>query len=766
MKKHNIKIGFTLVELMVFFLFISILIAASTPLITKRLKNVPTRTYHGKFLCYRDDAGVLHGDYYNAAGKKVKETISENGQTVTFDAPKHAIVYKVEMIGAGAGGYDYVNYKNEENPEHHSYFNKDQDAKFTGESVYKLKDSDIKRALQGHKNRIAARTGVGGYSGKIQYYYSNILQTITNRAEYCDESTGIRYYLYYKPDLTPPDDSMWKTAGEEDINTLKKITPQEEKFKEYLKDYYTTSWANYDAENLIDSAKNLYNRKLQYTVTPALREKLTKKAEALGLDGIYSYETLSMIYNTLTYTRNASRNAVITYTYVIDFNSAEAKRFSSPVQYIEYLMQNYKSGSSDKVATKMRSQDFKSGIYVEDGHRGKSYSNEDCIESRISEVTDEFPNINDMYYLDEDGNYQIKANHVDGAYRKTGYDTNKYTMTYDGTDASGYAALKTGDVYWTNRQKATGDKAFTIRVEEGGRILAQYLRGFNGDAKGMISSNGQIAKNKIDDYRDLMHGEDSPVGPLLIPYDGSDVGVQTSRDFAKETYIELESTVPTRTYYIGAKGDNGSLVTKSVINLGKQCTISIPPLQQSSAISDTTTDEQLKELQDSIQNTTLTCQAWRSPMIANSGIPKRNCQTADGSVVDCSSANAVFPEYNLYKQMSEEDWSMFNSNGYVKVPDKKLIAQQSAEKTNFGILGRLFTKTLDLSGYGKGGDGSGYVDFCTKVGGGIRIYTKNKQSSLFEDYYDIGFPSDSCSMSNNTKMKATRGKAGAVIISW
>ena len=756
MKKHNIKIGFTLVELMVFFLFISILIAASTPLITKRLKNVPTRTYHGKFLCYRDDAGVLHGDYYNAAGKKVKETISENGQTVTFDAPKHAIVYKIEMIGAGAGGYDYADYKNEEDPEHYSYFNKDQDAKFTGESVYKLKDSDIKKALQGRKNRIVARTGIGGRSGMIRYYYNNILQTITNRADYYDASTGTRYYLYYKPDLTPPDDSMWKTAGEENINTLDKIQIQERKFKEYLEANYTAS-LSYDDENLVDSAKNLYNRELEYTITPALREKLTKKAEALGLDGIYSYEVNFAIFD--AHPQEHQRNVMITYTYAIDFNSAEAKRFSSPVQYIEYLMQNYKSGSSDKVATKMRSHDFKSGIYVEDGKDGKRLYGEDYVESRISEPTSEFPNINDMYYLDEDGNYQVKTSKVDGNYEKTGYDTNKYTMTYDGTDASGYAALKTGDVYWTNLQKATGDKALTIRVEEGGRILAQFLRGFNGGAKGMISSNGQIVKNQVD-YRQLTYGADTPLGPLYTVEESS------SFDLAKETYIELKSTVPIRTYYVGAKGDNGSLVTKSVINLGKQCTISIPPLQQSSAISSTTTDEQLKEIQDSIQNTTLTCQAWRSPMIANSGIPKRNCQTADGSAVDCTSANAVFPEYNLYKQMSEEDWSMFSSSGYVNLPEKKLIAQQKTEKTNFGILGRLFTKTLDLSGYGKGGDGSGYVDFCTKVGGGITIYTKNNQGSLWESYYDIGFPSDSCSMSNNTKMHATRGKAGAVIISW
>ena len=39
MKKLKLKSGFTLVELMVFFIFISLLMAAATPIITKRVKN-------------------------------------------------------------------------------------------------------------------------------------------------------------------------------------------------------------------------------------------------------------------------------------------------------------------------------------------------------------------------------------------------------------------------------------------------------------------------------------------------------------------------------------------------------------------------------------------------------------------------------------------------------------------------------------------------------------------------------------------------------
>ena len=39
----NQKSGFTLVELMFFFLFVTLILAASTPLITKKFKEIPPK---------------------------------------------------------------------------------------------------------------------------------------------------------------------------------------------------------------------------------------------------------------------------------------------------------------------------------------------------------------------------------------------------------------------------------------------------------------------------------------------------------------------------------------------------------------------------------------------------------------------------------------------------------------------------------------------------------------------------------------------------
>jgi len=100
MKHNNLKSGFTLVELMVFFVFISLVLAASTPIITKRAKNLPLKIHHGKYICTPG-----HQAYYNSTRLVSEENVAQ----CTFKPPKRASLYKIEMIGGGAGGYDFTN---------------------------------------------------------------------------------------------------------------------------------------------------------------------------------------------------------------------------------------------------------------------------------------------------------------------------------------------------------------------------------------------------------------------------------------------------------------------------------------------------------------------------------------------------------------------------------------------------------------------------------------------------------------------------------
>lgn len=70
--------------------------AAATPIITKRVKNLPIKIHHGKFVCYGD-----RYEYYNAT------KLISSGAGCKFTPPKRATLYKIELVGGGAGGYDY-----------------------------------------------------------------------------------------------------------------------------------------------------------------------------------------------------------------------------------------------------------------------------------------------------------------------------------------------------------------------------------------------------------------------------------------------------------------------------------------------------------------------------------------------------------------------------------------------------------------------------------------------------------------------------------
>ena len=96
MKKNNFKYAFTLVELMVFFIFISLLLAASTPIITKRVKNLPIKHHHGKFVCYGNSY-----EYYNSS------RLVSSGSGCKFTPPKRASLFKIELVGGGCEYSDW-----------------------------------------------------------------------------------------------------------------------------------------------------------------------------------------------------------------------------------------------------------------------------------------------------------------------------------------------------------------------------------------------------------------------------------------------------------------------------------------------------------------------------------------------------------------------------------------------------------------------------------------------------------------------------------
>ena len=69
MINRNLRQGFTLVQLMIMLLIISVVLAASAPMITRAHKKIPERAVHGKYFCYYNDDGELMQEEYDSRKK-------------------------------------------------------------------------------------------------------------------------------------------------------------------------------------------------------------------------------------------------------------------------------------------------------------------------------------------------------------------------------------------------------------------------------------------------------------------------------------------------------------------------------------------------------------------------------------------------------------------------------------------------------------------------------------------------------------------------
>ena len=116
-KKEN---GFSLVEVMILFVVMSAILAASIATISRRSNNVPIKIARGAYICYMDDDGNLHEELFNRK-QKISERMLEPDEKCVFKPVKQAAAYQLTVIGAGASGYNYSKLTNT-TPNAISYF--------------------------------------------------------------------------------------------------------------------------------------------------------------------------------------------------------------------------------------------------------------------------------------------------------------------------------------------------------------------------------------------------------------------------------------------------------------------------------------------------------------------------------------------------------------------------------------------------------------------------------------------------------------------
>lgn len=93
------KLGFSLIEMMLLLLIISLMTAASVPILSKKHKKAPTKVFHGRYACFYNGDQLWEQQYSG-------ENIIKNDpvSACTFIAPKKTNYFYVQIIGGGGGG--------------------------------------------------------------------------------------------------------------------------------------------------------------------------------------------------------------------------------------------------------------------------------------------------------------------------------------------------------------------------------------------------------------------------------------------------------------------------------------------------------------------------------------------------------------------------------------------------------------------------------------------------------------------------------------
>ena len=104
---HNKKKrAFTLIEIMLLLLVLSLIFASATSVITRKHKLKPRRTVHGQYICYRDIDDNLHELMFSGKSVLLDRSQAED-PTFTqceFDAPASAPYLYVQLMGGGGAG--------------------------------------------------------------------------------------------------------------------------------------------------------------------------------------------------------------------------------------------------------------------------------------------------------------------------------------------------------------------------------------------------------------------------------------------------------------------------------------------------------------------------------------------------------------------------------------------------------------------------------------------------------------------------------------
>ncbi len=102
-KKTRIYRGFSMVEMMLLLVIVSLMLASGVTVISKKHVKVPRLASHGAYICYINKDGDLHQEKYLGIGLENK-IMDENTDQCVFTPPARAAYLHIQATGGGGGG--------------------------------------------------------------------------------------------------------------------------------------------------------------------------------------------------------------------------------------------------------------------------------------------------------------------------------------------------------------------------------------------------------------------------------------------------------------------------------------------------------------------------------------------------------------------------------------------------------------------------------------------------------------------------------------
>lgn len=732
MKHNSKKTGFTLVELMVFFVFVSLVLAASAPIITKRVKYIPERVGHGKFMCYNGGHTQV---YYNATKLISTESVSQ----CEFKPPKKNALFKIELIGAGAGGTSTSPYA---------------DTTMHSESGgYSLPGGPYgKRSINptgpqliaifgdgghGADFTIVQTSGAGGHGGSVTRHYTGITDPHINvdesgcfssesywadwceyKVTVCDEDAdGNCIY-----DCTPKLDADGNPILDADGNPEETCVQRTHEETRYGCTKMTEN-GDWDRDGIVEGPKK---EECSDWHTEA------NKIHADIMSQVDCGSTTDITCKTIAYGSLVSAFQQQAY-------NATNPNGSISVPDFGFGTSATGSGAPGGAASKLRLRskiDFCN--YKE--HPGGCGGNCAQITAARDPRCVEKDNV-DAYLQSLFSSYIVTGTTKEIGPQCIGWGYNEKNE-HNGAHMSEREPTKNLNLSNTDafsEGKLGYDVLYYGAIKAWDKCATNTVRAEGGDG-GWIRNNGMQITSTTGAEAALNPGKDA--GGLVAPLIPNYIFDRVS-DSRKIPSALIETELSQRNHYnIGYGGGSGSYRTYYISNLDSDCTFSVP--YGGPVLSINAGASYAAALQESLA-TTMTC---------NEGTLRLS---ADGGYYNLSQDNQHYSGFNYV-----------NLTTGVAEPPPEHVSSHGGGNSPYSP-NDIYTKyTIGTTNFGEGGDGTGLRDGCTEVYGTYtHTLVRDNGSTKTLPKYTVSSTGGGCDPSKDVKpIPASSGSGGAIIISW